>query len=30
MSLTCKGAQITVVLNGEQVNDVNIDDWDTR
>ena len=29
MSLTCKGAQITVVLNGEQVNDLNIDDWDT-
>jgi len=29
MSLTCKGPQITVVLNGEQVLDVNIDDWDT-
>ena len=29
MSLTCKGAQITVVLNGEQINDLNIDDWDT-
>ncbi|MEO1857572.1 MAG: DUF1080 domain-containing protein [Rubritalea sp.] len=29
MTLTCRGPLITVVLNGEQVLDVNIDDWST-
>ena len=29
MTLTCKGPQITVVLNGETVNEANIDNWTT-
>jgi len=29
MVLTCKGPHITLTVNGEQVQDVNIDDWDT-
>jgi hypothetical protein len=27
MTITCKGQHITVVLNGEQVNDINMADW---
>jgi len=27
MTLTCKGPQITVVINGEKVNEANLDDW---
>lgn len=29
MKLTCRGPKIKVELNGEQVIDVNVDDWDT-
>ena len=29
MTLTCKGPKSTVVLNGKQIIDLNIDDWDT-
>ena len=29
MTLTCKGAEITVILNGKEIQKINIDKWDT-
>jgi hypothetical protein len=29
MQLTCKGSQVSVVLNGQAVLDLDLDDWDT-